>query len=91
MIEDETILSYIPFKSEANLSEEKQNQIIESLYSISIGFIFLPLFDGGQIISNIFLYLYFNKLTNKILMIYNFIEYLYLIFLLISYDFKRLL
>ena len=33
VIEDETILSYIPFKSEANLSEEKQNQIIESLYS----------------------------------------------------------
>ena len=33
VIEDETILSYIPFKSETNLSEEKQNQIIESLYS----------------------------------------------------------
>ena len=29
VIEDETILSYIPFKSEANLSEEKQNQIID--------------------------------------------------------------
>ena len=33
VIEDETILSYIPFKSETNLSEDKQNQIIESLYS----------------------------------------------------------
>ena len=33
VIEDETILSYIPFKSDSNLSEEKQNQIIESLYS----------------------------------------------------------
>ena len=33
VIEDETILSYIPFKSEANLTEEKQNQIIDSLYS----------------------------------------------------------
>ena len=33
VIEDETILSYIPFKSESNLNEEKQNQIIESLYS----------------------------------------------------------
>jgi len=33
VIEEETILSYIPFKSDSNLSEEKQNQIIESLYS----------------------------------------------------------
>ena len=33
VIEDETILSYIPFKSDSNLNEEKQNQIIESLYS----------------------------------------------------------
>ena len=33
VIEDETILSYFPFKSDSNLSEEKQNQIIESLYS----------------------------------------------------------
>ena len=33
VIEDETILSYIPFKSDSNLSEEKQNQIIDSLYS----------------------------------------------------------
>ena len=33
VIEDETILSYIPFKSDSNLSEENQNQIIDSLYS----------------------------------------------------------
>ena len=33
VIEDETILSYIPFKSDSNLSEENQNQIINSLYS----------------------------------------------------------
>ena len=53
-----------------------------SLLSISIGFINLlpiPLFDGGQIISNIFLTVFgINKLTNKILMIYNFIGILIL-------------
>ena len=69
-----------------------------SLLSISIGFINLlplPLFDGGQIISNIFISLFGNnKLTNKILMLYNFIGifiFATLIFLLIYYDFKRLL
>ena len=69
-----------------------------SLLSISIGFINLlplPLFDGGQIISNIFISLFGNnKLTNKILMLYNFIGifiFALLIFLLIYYDFKRLL
>ena len=69
-----------------------------SLLSISIGFINLlplPLFDGGQIVSNIFISLFGNnKLTNKILMIYNFIGifiFATLIFLLIYYDFKRLL
>ena len=69
-----------------------------SLLSISIGFINLlpiPLFDGGQIISNIFLTVFgINKLTNKVLMIYNFIGILIfatLIFLLIYYDFKRFL
>ena len=69
-----------------------------SLLSISIGFINLlplPLFDGGQIVSNIFISLFGNnKLTNKILMIYNFIGifiFATLIFLLIYYDLKRLL
>lgn len=69
-----------------------------SLLSISIGFINLlpiPLFDGGQIVSNTFLTFFGNnKLTNKILMIYNFIGILIFatfIFLLIYYDFKRLL
>ena len=69
-----------------------------SLLSISIGFINLlplPLFDGGQIISNTFISLFGNnKLTNKILMLYNFIGifiFALLIFLLIYYDFKRLL
>jgi regulator of sigma E protease len=69
-----------------------------SFLSISIGFINLlpiPLFDGGQIISNTFLTIFGNnKLTNKILMIYNFIGvfiFATLIFLLLYYDFKRLL
>jgi len=84
--------------SEAATSGVYQFLLFIALLSISIGFINLlpiPLFDGGQIISNIFLTIFgTNKLTNKILMIYNFIGILIfatLIFLLIYYDFKRLL
>ena len=84
--------------NEAAMSGVFQFLSFISLLSISIGFINLfplPLFDGGQIISNIFISLFGNnKLTNKILMLYNFIGifiFALLIFLLIYYDFKRLL